>query len=70
MFKTPTPLLEVQQLLSCSRIHDDRKLSNGEYPITIRGRRRIEGRRENEFFETHYVVDIERLKSLRKNNGR
>lgn len=71
MFKTPVPLLEVQQLLSCSRIlDDDRQLSRGEYPMTVRGRRRIEGRRESEFFETHYVVDIEKLKSVRKSNGR
>lgn len=67
MFKTPKALFEVQQLLSCSRIrNNDRPLSSSEKPLTIRGRRRAEGRREGELFETSYALDMKKLRETRK----
>lgn len=70
MFETPRPLLEIQQLFSCSRqSSDERPLESHEAMVTVRGRRRVEGRnKEWEFFETVYCVDIPKLQSLRARN--
>lgn len=70
MFKTPKALFEVQQLLACSKpCNNDRPLLSSEKLLTIRGRRRIEGRREGELFETSYVLDIKRLRETREINA-
>lgn len=70
MIETPRPLLEYQQLLSCARISSEKRpLGPHEIMVTIRGRRRVEGRsKESELFETVYCVDIPKLQSLRALN--
>lgn len=75
MFQTPEPLLAINQLKSCSRVYDAKALDNDGKPkgpglnettVTIRGRRRVEGRtKELETFEITYLVDLDRLRSLR-----
>lgn len=66
MANTPKGLHEVEQFQSCARIAGDKDSAKvGEIPVTVRGRRRIEGHRESETFEVTYLVDIPRLKSLR-----
>lgn len=66
MAEAPPGLLEIRQFQSCARIADDKNpAKSGEIPVTVRGRRRIEGRRESETFEVTYLVDIPRLQSLR-----
>lgn len=70
MIETPRPLLEIQQFLSCARIScEKRPLGSHEIMVTVRGRRRVEGRsKESELFETVYCVDIPKLQSLRALN--
>lgn len=71
MIETPRPLLEIQQFLSCARISSEKRpLGSHEIMVTVRGRRRVEGRsKESELFETVYCVDIPKLQSLRALNG-
>lgn len=70
MFDTPRPLLEIQQFMSCARQSSDKRpLESHEILVTVRGRRRIEGRnKEWELFETVYCVDVPKLQSLRALN--
>lgn len=70
MFDTPRPLLEIQQFMSCARQScDKRPLASHEIMVSVRGRRRVEGRtKEWELFETVYCVDIPKLQSLRALN--
>lgn len=70
MFDTPRPLLEIQQFMSCARLSSDKRpLGTHEILVTVRGRRRIEGRnKEWELFETVYCVDVPKLQSLRALN--
>lgn len=70
MLDTPRPLLEIQQFMSCSRLSNDKRpLESHEIMVTVRGRRRVEGRsKEWELFETAYCVDVPKLQSLRAMN--
>ena len=70
MLDTPRPLLEIQQFMSCARVSSDKRpLESHEIMVTVRGRRRVEGRsKEWELFETVYCVDLPKLKSLRALN--
>ncbi|MFB0965358.1 MAG: hypothetical protein QMC36_06845 [Patescibacteria group bacterium] len=56
--------------MSCARLSSDKRpLESHEIMVSVRGRRRVEGRtKEAELFETTYCVDIGKLKSLRATN--
>lgn len=71
MFDTPQPSLEIQQFFSCAReIGQKKPPADYEVLVTVRGRRRTEGRtKESELFETTYCVDVSRLAALRKGKG-